>query len=198
MLIPRSRLLTSPQQKIIWSFSRDAWDPTSVTMYGRTLERFLRLMKILGLRRFRKSSPIVRISARQFAFGEPGKSFGSLVFTFSLTPQFRRDSITQFGVIPAQRNRAGSPPPNIFRLSQRLTPPLFALDSLDRLQQRLLTGTSTEIRALWNESSGSVSETPKDEEALSEVVCQWLRDDLGPKSGLILNGAVKKGSVNKS
>ena len=49
------------------------------------------------------------------------------------------------------------------------------MDSLDRLQQRLLTGTSTEIRALWNESSGSVSETPKDEEALSEVVCQWLR-----------------------
>jgi hypothetical protein len=65
------------------------------------------------------------------------------------------------------------------------------LDSLARLQQRLLTGTSTEIRALWNESSGSVSETPKDEEALSEVVCQWLRDDLGPKSGLILNREVQ-------
>ena len=35
-------------------FSRDAWDPTSVTMYGRTLEEFLLIMKILGLRRFRK------------------------------------------------------------------------------------------------------------------------------------------------
>jgi hypothetical protein len=61
MLIPRIRLLPSPQQKIIRSFSRDAWDPTSVTMYGRTLEEFLLIMKILGLRRFRKSSPIVRI-----------------------------------------------------------------------------------------------------------------------------------------
>ena len=54
MLIPRSRLLPSPQQRIIRSFSRDVWDPTSVTMYGRTLEEFLLIMKILGLRRFRK------------------------------------------------------------------------------------------------------------------------------------------------
>jgi hypothetical protein len=64
MLIPRSRLLPLPQQKIILSFSRDAWDPTSVTMSGRTLEEFLLIMKILGLRRFRKSSQIVRILNR--------------------------------------------------------------------------------------------------------------------------------------
>src|SRR5271163_291780 len=81
MLIPRSRLLPSPQQRIIRSFSRDAWDPTSVTMYGRTLEEFLLIMKILGLRRFQiisnsryfrarsDSNPLVYVQCASLGYG---------------------------------------------------------------------------------------------------------------------------------
>lgn len=67
------------------------------------------------------------------------------------------------------------------------------LESLERLQKEL-QGESPSAPELWNyEGSGNQRSNfrPKDEEDLSEKVARWLRADIGPTSGLIVNREVQ-------
>jgi hypothetical protein len=65
------------------------------------------------------------------------------------------------------------------------------LASLERLQYRLGSAESAELHALWNEPGRKGVATPKDENVLSDVVHDWLKRDLGPNGGVVLNREVK-------
>jgi hypothetical protein len=65
--------------------------------------------------------------------------------------------------------------------------------SLDRLQERLKERPSA-LESLWSYDGGGTRRTnyhPKDEESLSDYVADWLKDDLGPSKGVIVNREVQ-------
>jgi hypothetical protein len=71
------------------------------------------------------------------------------------------------------------------------------LTSLERLQDRLRVVESPELHALWNEQGASGVSIPKDESILSNVVHDWLRRDLGPSGGIVLNREVQATMLSK-
>lgn len=72
------------------------------------------------------------------------------------------------------------------------------LNSLDRLQAKLRT-KATEWRALWNEDGrkkavdrkNASGLSPKNEDALSDVVANWLTEDIGVDGQIVFNREVK-------
>lgn len=67
-------------------------------------------------------------------------------------------------------------------------------ESLDRFQEALTKSQLPLAASLWNyEGAGTKRQhySPKDEEDLSDAVARWLRDDLGPWRGIVVNREVQ-------
>ncbi len=67
------------------------------------------------------------------------------------------------------------------------------VESLQRMQE-YLKGELTPNERFWNyEGRGNKRRNfrPKDEESLSDEIAQWLRDDLKPSKGIIVNREVQ-------
>ncbi|HKP01924.1 MAG TPA: hypothetical protein VJU77_01060 [Chthoniobacterales bacterium] len=69
--------------------------------------------------------------------------------------------------------------------------------SLERLQCRLHMAESAELHALWNEPGRTGVATPKDELVLSNIVHDWIKRDLGPNGGIVLNREVQATLLSK-
>lgn len=69
--------------------------------------------------------------------------------------------------------------------------------SLERLQHRLQCAESAELHALWNEPSRPAAATPKEESILSNIVHDWVKRDLGPNGGIVLNREVQATMLSK-
>lgn len=68
------------------------------------------------------------------------------------------------------------------------------LESLDRFQTRLTKATPPDASVLWNYDGRGNNRSdfrPKDEEDFSDRIAAWLRDDLGPTSGVVIGREVQ-------
>ena len=67
-------------------------------------------------------------------------------------------------------------------------------DSLVRFQHRCKEGPFPAASNFWNYQGSGTHRTnfrPKDEEDLSDGIAAWLRDDLGPARGIVINREVQ-------
>ena len=69
------------------------------------------------------------------------------------------------------------------------------MESLGRLQNHLVGTIFPAVEELWNhvpvEGSRSRLLQPKDEKVLQQMIARWLRDDLGPSRGIVVNCEVE-------
>lgn len=93
--------------------------------------------------------------------------------------------------LPALLNLLQHPKRRLVENAQQLQE--LIVESLERLQAEL-QGETPSASELWNyQGSGNQRHSfkPKDEEDLSEKIARWLKADLGPNSGLIVNREVQ-------
>ncbi len=68
------------------------------------------------------------------------------------------------------------------------------LESLEALQRNLNNTTLPAVEDLWMWQGGGLKRKDfrhKDEEAISDYICRWLRDRIGPKSKVVVNREVQ-------
>lgn len=68
------------------------------------------------------------------------------------------------------------------------------IESLNRMQEYYKSSSPPAVERLWNYEGGGNNRKnfrPKDEESLSDEVAQWIRDDLSPSRGVIVNREVQ-------
>ena len=70
----------------------------------------------------------------------------------------------------------------------------LVVESLDRLQIRLKQQSLPQAEVLWRWSGSGNNRfdfKPKDEEAISDYIADWLSTDIGPRSGVVVNREVQ-------